>query len=109
MDPIVEVNFDGLVGPTHNYGGLSPGNLASQLHGGAVSSPRAAALQGIAKMRLLRSLGVPQAVLPPHPRPSLTTLRRLGFAGRDEEVVAAAARWEGGHLLRLCSSAAAMW
>jgi succinylarginine dihydrolase len=25
-----EVNFDGLVGPTHNYGGLSYGNVASQ-------------------------------------------------------------------------------
>ena len=24
-----EVNFDGLVGPTHNYAGLSYGNVAS--------------------------------------------------------------------------------
>lgn len=106
---LAEVNFDGLVGPTHNYAGLSPGNLASQLHEGSASSPRAAALQGLAKMRLVRSLGVPQAVLPPHPRPHLGALRRLGFAGRDEDVIVAAARADGGHLLRLCSSAAAMW
>ena len=24
-----EVNFDGIIGPTHNYGGLSEGNIAS--------------------------------------------------------------------------------
>lgn len=102
-----EVNFDGIVGPTHNYGGLSQGNIASTTHGGEVSNPREAALQGLTKMRFLAKLGVGQAVLPPQPRPSLRTLRRLGFAGSDEEVIAGAARHE--HLLRLCSSAAAMW
>ena len=103
-----EYNFDGLVGPTHNYGGLSPGNLASASHKGNVSNPREAALQGLAKMRFVYDLGVGQAVLPPHPRPSVSTLRRLGFSGSDEQVVAHAAR-ENHHLLRLCSSAAAMW
>ena len=81
-----EMQFDGIVGPTHNYAGLSPGNLASQAHGGTVSNPRAAARQGLAKMRLVRDLGVPQAVLPPQDRPSLGTLRSLGFVGSDEEV-----------------------
>ena len=66
-----EVNFDGLVGPTHNYAGLSHGNVASMTHGGAVSNPREAALQGLAKMKFLAELGLKQAVLPPHPRPSL--------------------------------------
>ena len=103
-----EYNFDGLVGPTHNYGGLSPGNVASTSHGGQVSNPREAALQGLAKMKFVASLGVEQAVLPPHPRPSLSTLRRLGFTGLDAEVLARAAR-EDEHLLRLCSSSAAMW
>lgn len=102
-----EINFDGLVGPTHNYGGLSYGNVASQRSGGALSNPRAAALQGVQKMRLVSGLGVGQAVLPPQMRPSLRTLRRLGFCGSDEEVLAQAARDE--HLLRLCSSASAMW
>ncbi len=103
-----EWNFDGIVGPTHNYGGLSRGNVASMSHGGRVSNPRAAALQGLEKMRFVHGLGAGQAVLPPQPRPSLRTLRRLGFTGSDEEVIAAAAR-QGEHLLRLCSSASAMW
>ncbi len=103
-----EYNFDGLVGPTHNYGGLSSGNVASTAHGGAVSNPRAAALQGLQKMKLVHELGVGQAILPPQPRPSLRTLRALGFAGSDEGVIARAAR-ESEHVLRLCSSASAMW
>ena len=58
----LEFNFDGLVGPTHNYAGLSPGNLLSAKHARMVAHPKAAALQGIAKMRHLMSLGVPQGV-----------------------------------------------
>jgi succinylarginine dihydrolase len=103
-----EHNFDGLVGPTHNYGGLSPGNVASLSHEGQLSNPRRAALQGLEKMRFVRSLGAGQAVLPPQPRPSLRALRELGFGGSDEEVLAAAAKLNE-HLLRLCSSASAMW
>ena len=103
-----EYNFDGLVGPTHNYGGLSVGNLASTSHGGQASYPREAALQGLEKMRFVAGLGVGQAVLPPQPRPSLRALRLLGFSGSDEEVITRAAR-EAEHLLRLTSSAAAMW
>jgi succinylarginine dihydrolase len=103
-----EVQFDGLVGPTHNYGGLSPGNVASTSHGGQISNPRAAARQGLAKMRFVRDLGVGQAVLPPHDRPSLRTLRQLGFIGKDEEVLARAAAGDGFYV-RLCSSASAMW
>src|SRR5271169_6481659 len=67
-----EYQFDGLVGPTHNYGGLSSGNVASTSHGGQTSNPRAAALQGLAKMKFVRDLGVRQAVLPPHDRPHLS-------------------------------------
>jgi succinylarginine dihydrolase len=103
-----EYQFDGLVGPTHNYGGLSPGNVASTLHTGQASNPRAAGRQGLAKMRFVRDLGVAQAVLPPHDRPSLASLRRLGFHGSDEEVIAAAAA-DDGFALRICSSASAMW
>jgi len=103
-----EYNFDGLVGPTHNYAGLARGNLASLAHEGQVSSPLKAALQGLQKMRFVASLGVGQAVLPPQPRPCLRTLRALGFCGTDEAVVTRAAE-EDEQLLRLCSSAAAMW
>lgn len=105
-----EINFDGLVGPTHNYGGLSLGNEASTRSEGRPSNPRAAALQGIAKMRFVHDLGVEQAVLPPPLRPSLRTLRALGFRGPDEEILASVAgRTDGEHLLRLCSSSSAMW
>jgi succinylarginine dihydrolase len=109
--PAREYNFDGLVGPTHNYAGLSHGNVASLAHAGQPASPRGAALQGLAKMRFVASLGVGQAVLPPHERPSLRTLRRLGFRGSDEEVIAQASRDPDLHdsLLRISSSAAAMW
>src|SRR6478752_5422248 len=98
----MECQFDGLVGPTHNYGGLSSGNLASTSHGGKASNPREAALQGLEKMKFVAGLGVGQAVLPPHQRPSLTTLRRLGFSGSDEDVIVRAHR-QSDHLLRLCS------
>ena len=108
MSTLREFNFDGLVGPTHNYAGLSFGNVASERHGGESSNPRAAALQGLAKMRFVAELGVGQAVLPPQPRPSLKTLRALGFTGADEQVLARAAA-EAPQLLRLCSSASAMW
>jgi succinylarginine dihydrolase len=106
-----EYNFDGLVGPTHNYAGLSPGNVASISHRGQTANPRAAALQGLSKMRFVASLGVGQAVLPPHERPSLRTLRRLGFRGSDSEVLAKAASDPelSDQLLRISSSAAAMW
>lgn len=103
-----EYNFDGIVGLTHNYGGLSLGNVASMTHEGNASNPRAAALQGVAKMRELRDLGIGQAVLPPHERPRLSVLRRLGFQGSDEEVLASA-HASAEHWPRLVSSAAAMW
>jgi succinylarginine dihydrolase len=104
----VEINFDGLVGPTHNYAGLSPGNLASAQHANTVSHPRQAALQGLAKMRLLMNLGVPQAILPPHPRPDLLALRSLGFVGTDFEIIQRAHR-EAPRLLAAIYSSSAMW
>jgi succinylarginine dihydrolase len=103
-----EFNFDGLVGPTHNYAGLSPGNLASERHAGRAGNPKKAALQGLAKMRFVAGLGVGQAVLPPEPRPDVGALRRLGFSGTDARVLEQAARGDG-HLLRLVSSASSMW
>jgi succinylarginine dihydrolase len=108
-DGLQEVQFDGLVGPSHNYAGLSPGNLASDRHRGVQSQPRAAALQGLQKMRLVHGLGVPQAVLPPHERPLLSALRRWGFRGSDEAMLSAAWGHDGGHLVRIASSASAMW
>jgi succinylarginine dihydrolase len=104
----VEINFDGLPGPTHNYSGLATGNLASERFKSIASNPRAAALQGLAKMKALADRGFAQAVLPPHERPDLAALRSLGFSGSDAQVLARAAR-EAPQLLAACSSAAAMW
>ena len=104
----MEVNFDGLPGPTHNYSGLATGNLASEKFRSLASNPRAAALQGLAKMKALADRGFAQAVLPPHERPDLAALRALGFAGNDAQVLSRAAR-DAPQTLAACSSAAAMW
>lgn len=87
-----EINFDGLVGPSHNYAGLSPGNLASTAHAGAVSHPRAAALQGVAKMRANLALGLDQGLFPPQPRPDHRWLESLhtDVAGAPPHIRAAA-------------------
>jgi len=81
-----EANFDGLIGPTHNYGGLSEGNLASAGNAGLVSRPKDAALQGLAKMRAMHDAGLWQGILPPQQRPFLPALRAAGFSGTDKEV-----------------------
>ena len=104
----VEVNFDGLVGPTHNYAGLAHGNLAAAANEGLPANPREGALQGLAKMRWMLRQGLVQGVLPPHERPHLPSLRQMGFSGSDEHVVATAAR-ANPLLLANVSSAAAMW
>jgi len=104
-----EFNFDGLIGPTHNYAGLASGNLASAAHRARTSHPRAAALQGLAKMRALYLLGVPQAVLPPLERPSISALRALGFTGPDAAAILDRAAREAPELLAACASASSMW
>lgn len=104
---VYEVNFDGIVGPTHHYGGLSAGNVASQRHRYEVSHPKQAALQGLEKMKLLADSGYEQAVLPPHERPHMPLLRRY-FSGTDQQIVQKAAQ-ERPELLSVAYSAAAMW
>lgn len=93
-----EINFDGIVGPTHNYAGLSLGNLAATRNAGATSRPRTAALQGVAKMRANIALGLVQGVLLPHARPARGWLARLGLTP-----VAAGRLWPA------AASASAMW
>lgn len=105
----VEVNFDGLVGPTHNFAGLSFGNVASSQHGGRTSSPKQAALQGLEKMKALVAMGMTQAILPPHERPHLPSLRKLGFQGNDDATVLASAAALAPNLLASVSSASTMW
>jgi len=103
-----EYNFDGLVGPTHHYAGLSYGNLASARSRGQAGDPRSAALQGLEKMRFLAQLGVAQALLPPPLRPNLHALHRLGFAGVSRDVLPRALR-VAPELLALTGSSSSMW
>ena len=108
MTAAVEANADGLIGPTHSYAGLSPGNLASSLNKGEASNPRAAVLQGLDKMKTLADLGLPQFVLPPHERPDIPFLRTLGFTGSDAQVLERAWRTAPSFAAAACS-ASPMW
>ena len=103
-----EVNFDGLVGLTHHYAGLSFGNEASSAHRFRTSNPKLAAKQGLLKMKALADLGFAQAVIPPHERPNIAVLRQLGFSGSDEQVIVRAAA-QAPELLSAASSASPMW
>lgn len=96
----IEANIDGLVGPTHNYAGLSYGNVASGKHALSVSNPRQAALEGLRKMKFLHDLGIPQFVMPPHLRPDMAALAKLGY-GKIKEAPK--------ELLAQVYSASAMW
>lgn len=103
-----EANFDGLVGPTHNYAGLSFGNVASEHSQANASNPKLAAKQGLAKMKALHDMGLVQGVLAPQERPDIHTLRRIGFHGSDAQVLAQAAR-QAPRILAACCSASSMW
>lgn len=95
---VQEINFDGIVGPTHNYAGLSLGNIASASHKGDMSFPRAAALQGLEKMQANRARGLAQGFLLPLPRPNGALLDALAV---DETADPA--------LTRAAWSASSMW
>ena len=96
---VTEINFDGLIGPSHNYAGLSLGNLASARNAGQVSQPRAAALQGIEKMRGNIRLGLKQGIFLPQWRPDGAWLARLGTDVGDAEP----------HIRAAAMSASSMW
>lgn len=96
---MIEINFDGLIGPSHNYAGLSLGNLAATGNAGQPSHPRAAALQGIAKMRANIALGLTQGILLPHARPdhhwlaSLSTSYAAAPLVLKAQALSASAMW----------------
>ena len=96
---LTEINFDGIIGPSHNYAGLSRGNIASANNAGDVSQPRAAALQGIDKMRHNLALGLSQGFFMPLDRPDAPWLETLGTTPDEAE----------GHLRAQAWSASSMW
>lgn len=103
-----EVNLDRLIGPSHHYGGLSSGNLASTESRHGISSPKLAALQGLEKMKRIADLGIPQAVLPPQRRPDFAFLRDLGYRGSDREIVGRVFD-DDPEQLSIAYSSASMW
>lgn len=108
MEKVYEVNFDGLVGPTHHYGGLSFGNIASTNQKAQISNPREAALQGLAKMKALADLGFKQAMLPPQRRPDLEILKQIGLTGDSTQIINAA--WKAcPEFVSACYSSSCMW
>jgi len=108
MSGVRDVLIDALVGPTHNFGGLSPGNLASAASSKKTSHPKKAAMEGLEKMKRVMELGIPQLVLPPHPRPYMPFLREMGFLGSDKEVLDAVFK-KSPELLLIANSASSMW
>jgi succinylarginine dihydrolase len=96
---LLEINFDGIIGPSHNYAGLSAGNLASANNAGAVSQPRAAALQGLEKMRANLRLGLAQGFFMPLDRPNTAWLAGLATDMASAEP----------HIRAAAFSASAMW
>ena len=90
MSAVREINFDGIIGPSQNYAGLSLGNLASARNAGHVSQPRAAALQGLDKMRANLALGLAQGLFVPPPRPARGWLAQLGTTIEDADAALAA-------------------
>ncbi len=96
---LTEINFDGIIGPSHNYAGLSLGNLASAKNAGGTSQPRAAALQGVEKMRANLRLGLHQGFFMPQNRPDAAWLAQLGTRVEDADE----------RLLANALSASSMW
>lgn len=105
---LVEVNIDALVGPTHHFGGLGVGNLASREHRLHVSNPKRAALEGLDKAALIAGLGIPQLLWLPPVRPNLKLLSSLGYTGPVSEQLAAA-RQSDPTVLSAIFSSAFMW
>ncbi len=104
----MEVNFDGIVGPTHTFGGLSDDDMASMQNKHLPSNPKEAALQGLAKMKVLHELGIKQGVLPPQERPFIPILRRLGYGGSDFDVIEKVYQ-NNPSLYAMCCSSSSMW
>ena len=105
---VYEVNFDGLIGPTHNFSGLAYGNIPSQSNRNRISYPKKAALEGLQKMKLLHSLGLKQGLVPPQIRPDINAIKKRGHKGSDKEILEKVGNGDF-ELLLQCSSASSMW
>jgi len=103
-----EISLEGLPGPSHSFGGLAYGDFAAMASAGKTSRPRLAAQQCLRKIRRLVQAGVPVMIMPPHERPAVWFLRRIGYRGSDSAIIEAvghSAPW----LLPVIYSSAGMW
>ena len=103
-----EINIDGMIGPTHHFGGLGVGNIASLASQNSIANPQAAALEGLAKMELVASVGVGQYYLPPPERPNWLWLESLGFGGDRRDALKRCLD-EAPNVLSAAYSSAFMW
>ncbi|MCY2983790.1 MAG: N-succinylarginine dihydrolase [Planctomycetota bacterium] len=104
----IEINIDGMIGPTHHFGGLGVGNIASHASQNQISNPREAALEGLAKMERVAGLGVAQYYLPPPTRPNWQWLETIGYSG-DRRDLLRRCYDESPRLLSAAYSSAFMW
>jgi succinylarginine dihydrolase len=107
-DRWVEIQIDGFIGPTHHFGGLGVGNVASQQSQWRTSHPRSAGLEGLAKMEQVASLGVPQFFLPPLIRPDWQFLEQHGYRGERSDILKRCGD-ENPQLLSAAYSSSFMW
>ena len=108
IDRWVEIQIDGVIGPTHHFGGLGVGNVASQRSQWRTSHPRSAALEGLAKMEQVAALGVPQFFLPPLVRPDWQFLEQHGYRGERSDILKRCSD-ENPKLLSAAYSSSFMW
>ena len=108
MPPNIEINIDGMIGPTHHFGGLGVGNTASLASKNLESNPREAALEGLAKMELVAGMGIPQFYLPPPERPNWRWLESVGYSGERSDVLKRCFE-EVPNILSAAYSSAFMW
>ncbi len=103
-----EINFDGIPGPTHFYGGLSSGNIASQSNHGQSSFPKLAALQGLKKMEFFLKRGQKQSFIPPLFRPCVWKLSEW-FPNLETEKALDFCKETNPKLLEAIFSSSSMW
>ncbi len=105
----VEANIDGMVGPTHNYAGLSSDNLASTKNRALTSHPKQSALESLNKAKFVSDLGIPQFLLPPQMRPDLKALSNWGFSGKSRSEIIERVWKTDPRLLAAAYSSSSMW
>lgn len=105
---MINLQIDRLINPSHHFGGLSPGNKASENHKYKLSFPKKAAKQGLQKVKILLENSVPQILLPPAKLPHLNLIKKIGYRGNIQKILSTL-KTENPHLLQTIWSSSSMW